>query len=168
MLLLRVGAFAFAVVMERRRIASGSPGKDRRADARTGAAPSLRQTTAVLGAQAAIRWLLNRAIPISSAAQRRRRRDLEREIERVRSQHRDDPSARREAIVDICRQRSTGPASIWLPTLARGVAVLAVNRCPVPFLTERRTVADLLAGTRLVRDDRPSRWARLRRGREGP
>jgi hypothetical protein len=49
-----------------------------------------------------------------------------------------------------------------LAALARGVVVVAANRAPILFLTQRRTIADVFAGTKLVRSG-PSRWTRLRR-----
>jgi hypothetical protein len=39
--------------------------------------------------------------------------------------------------------------------------LVAANHAPIPFLAERRTIADLIAGTKLVRSG-PSRWARVR------
>lgn len=160
--LLRVGAFAFAVALERRRVAKGSRERVRRVDARTGAPPSLRQTIVVLGARDAIRWLFDRVIPRPGAARRRAEAERVREIEHARAQHADDPSAQQEAIMEVIRREPrVGPASFALPAIIRSVALMAVNRCPVPLLAERRTLADLLAGTKLVRS-RPSRWARLR------
>jgi hypothetical protein len=167
--LLRVCAFAVAVGIERRSIAHGSRGRLKRVDARTGAAPSLRQTIVVLGAREALRWFFDRAIPRPGGAQRRaaqeRQRELHRELPRVRAQHAGDPQAQQEAIVEVYRERYAGPVnSSWLPLsmLVRTAARIAVNRCPVPFLDERRTLADLLAGTKLAGGG-PSWRVRLRR-----
>jgi hypothetical protein len=165
MLALRIFAFAFAVGMERRRIASESPEKARRVDARTGAAPSLRQTIVVLGTREALRWLLDRLLPRPGAAQRRTQPELAREIERVRALHADDPSAQQEATMELFRQRPVVKVSaVAMP--ARALAGIAANHCPLPFLAERRTVADLLASTKLVRGEGRSPWTRLRRRRE--
>jgi hypothetical protein len=41
------------------------------------------------------------------------------------------------------------PASTCLPSLVRGAVVAAANRAPIPFLAERGTIADVLAGTKL-------------------
>jgi len=161
--LLRVCVFAIAVAQEQRSIAKGSRQGVRRVDARTGAAPSLRQTVVVLGVRDAIRWLV-RAIPGPGAAPQRLDPELQGELERVRAEHADDPDALRDAIMRIYRERQVTPASSCLPVLVRGVVVVAANRAPIPFLTERRTIADVLAGTKLVRSG-PSRWARLRRRR---
>lgn len=164
---MRVLAFAIGVALERRDVARSSPGRVRRVDARTGAAPSLRQTVVLLGARRAVQWLLGTALPWPGTAQRahaqRAHAELTREFERVRAEHPDDPRARQEALMHLHQTR--GPVQVsCLPALARGAAVATVNRCPVPFLSERRTLADLLAGTKMVRDG-PSRWARLRRHR---
>lgn len=161
--LLRAGVFAIAVAMERRRIASGSHKRVRRVDARTGAAPGLRQTIIMLGVQDTIRWLLGRAIPRPGTAPSRLEPELELEIERVRVQHANDPGAPQDAIMRIYRERQVRPVNACLPALIRGVAVVVINRCPVPFLAERRTLADVLAGTKLVRSG-SSRWTRLRHG----
>jgi hypothetical protein len=64
----------------------------------------------------------------------------------------------------VYRERHVTPANACLPGLVRGVVVVAANRAPIPFLAERRTIADLIAGTKLVRSG-PSRWTRLRRRR---
>lgn len=159
---MRVLALAIGVALERRDVARGSPGRVRRVDARTGAAPSLRQTVVLLGARRAVQWLLDTALPWPGTAQRAHA-ELTREFERVGADHPDDPRARQEALMHLHQTR--GPVQVsCLPALARGAAVATVNRCPVPFLSERRTLADLLAGTKMVRDG-PSRWARLRRHR---
>jgi hypothetical protein len=162
---LRILVFAFAVSMERRRIASESPEKVRRVDARTGAAPSLRQTIVVLGTRETLRLLLDRLLPRPGAAQRRARPELKGEIERVRALHADDPSAQQEAIRELFRQRQVVKVSV-VAMLARTVAQVAADRCPLPFLAERRTLADLLAGTKLVRREGRSPWTRLRQRRE--
>lgn len=159
--LLRVCVFAIAVALERRRIARGSPRRVRRVDARTGADPSLRQTIIVLVAQRAGQWLLGRAIPGPGAALQRMKPKLEHEIERVRLEHA-DPGAQQDAIMRVYQQRQAGSVNMFLPALIRSAAVAAINRCPVPFLPQRRTLADLLAGTKLVRNG-PSRWTRWRR-----
>lgn len=161
--MLRVCVFAIAVAQERRSSAKGSSGRVRRVDARTGAVPSLRQTVVVLGARDAIRWLV-RAIPGPGAAPRRVDPEFQRALERVRVEHADDPAARQEAIMRVYRERHVTPANACLPGLVRGVVVVAANRAPIPFVAERRTIADVLAGTKLVRSG-PSRWARLRRRR---
>lgn len=59
------------------------------------------------------------------------------------------------------RDRNVTPVNACLPGLVRGVVLVAANRGPIPFLAERRTIADVLAGTKLVGGG-PSRWARLR------
>jgi hypothetical protein len=159
--LLRACVFAIAVAQERRSIAKGSHQGVRRVDARTGAAPSLRQTIVVLGMRDVIRWLV-RAIPGPGATPQRSDPGLQRELVRVRAEHADDPDALHEAVVRVYRERHVTPASTCLPVLVRGVVVVAANRAPVPFLVERRTIADVFAGTKLVRSG-PSRWARLRR-----
>jgi len=164
--LLRVCVFAIAVAQERRSNTKGSSGRVRRVDARTGAAPSLRQTVVVLGARDAIRWLV-RAIPGPGVAPLRVDPEFQREIERVRMEHGDDPAARQEAIVRVYRERRVAPVNACLPGLVRGVVMVAANRAPIPFLAERRTIADMLAGTKLVGDG-PSRWARLRRWHRAP
>jgi hypothetical protein len=161
--LLRVCVFAIVVAQERRSIAKASHRGVRRVDARTGAAPSLRQTIVVLGTRDAIRWLI-RAIPGPGNAPPRLDPELQHELQRVRAQHADDPAALQEAIMRVYRERHVGPVNSCLPGLVRGVVVVAANRAPIPFLVERRTIADVLAGTKLVRSG-PSRWARLRRRR---
>jgi hypothetical protein len=91
--LLRVCVFAIVVAQERRSIAKDSDRGVRRVDARTGAAPSLRQTIVVLGARDVIRWLV-RVIPGPGARPRRSDAGLQRELVRVRAEHADDPDAR--------------------------------------------------------------------------
>jgi hypothetical protein len=161
--LLRVCVFAIAVAQERRSIAKGSHQGVRRVDVRTGTAPSLRQTIVVLGARDAIRWLV-RAIPGPGAAPPRLDPELQGEIERVRAEHADDPAVLQDAVMRVYRERYVAPVNACLPGLVRGVVVVAANRAPIPFLAERRTIADLIAGTKLVRSG-PSRWTRLRRWR---
>lgn len=57
--------------------------------------------------------------------------------------------------------REREPMQVWyLPTLARAAPALLIERCPVPFLAQRRTLADLLAGTRIVRTGRSRRRRR--------
>ena len=158
--LLRAGVFAAAVALERRRIARGSPRRVRRVDARTGAEPSLRQTIIVLGAQRATPWLLGKVIPGPDAELQ----GIKPEIERVRLEHADDPSARQEAIMRVYQGRQ-GVQVGCLPVLIRAGAAVVLDRCPVPFLAERRTLVDVLAGTKSVRDG-PSRLTRLRRRRD--
>ena len=141
--LLRVCVFAIIVAQERRSIAKGSdPGVFRRVDARTGAAPSLPQTIVVLGMRDVIRWLI-RAIPGPGAKPRRPDPGLQRELVRARAEHADDPDALREAVVRVYRERRVTPASMGLSALVRGVVVVAANRAPIPFLAERRTIADV-------------------------
>jgi hypothetical protein len=80
----------------------------------------------------------------------------------MRAEHADDPDALHEAVVRVYRERRVTPASMGLSALVRGVVVVAAHRAPIPFLAQRRTIADVFAGTKIVRDG-PSRWARLRR-----
>lgn len=157
--LMRICVFAMAVALERRSVARGSRARDRHVDARTGAAPSLRQTIVLLGAREAIRWLFAKVMPGPGAALRRVQPEWQRELARVRAQHADGSSAQREAIMRLYETRQA-PTHSCLPGLIRVAVVTAVNRCPIPFLAERRTLPDLLAGTKSVRNG-PSRWARL-------
>lgn len=161
--MLRVCVFAIVVAQERRSIAKGSHQSVRRVDARTGAVPSLRQTIVVLGTRDAIRWLI-RAIPGPGTAPQRLDPEFRRELERVRAEHTDDPDALQDAVMRVYRERHVTPANSCLPSLVRGLVVVAANRAPIPFLAERRTIADLIAGTKLVRSG-PSRWTSLRRRR---
>jgi hypothetical protein len=158
--LLRVCVFAIGVAQERRSAAKGSRRGARRVDARTGAAPSVSQTIVVLGVRDAVRWLV-RAIPGPGAAPPRPDPGLQRELERVRAEHADDPEARREATMRVFQERKVTPARRCLPALVRGAVTVAANRAPIPFLAERRTIADVLAGTKVVGSG-PSRWGRLR------
>jgi hypothetical protein len=159
-MLLRICAFAIAVALERRRTTRESRKGVRRVDARTGAAPSLRQTIVLLGARDAVRWLLGRVIPGSGEAPELVKREMEHELKRARVEHSDDPSARQEATMRVLQKRQ-GVQVGCLPVLLRAGAAVVVDRCRIPFLSERRTLVDLLAGTKLV-DDRPSRRTRLR------
>jgi hypothetical protein len=161
--LLRVCLFGIAVAQERRSVAKGSAKRVRRVDARTAAAPSLRQTVVVLGVRDAIQWL-GRAIPGPGATRQRLDPEFQRELERVRAEHADDPDALQEAVMRVYRERHVTPVNSCLPILVRSVVVAAANRAPIPFLAERRTIADLIAGTKLVRSG-PSHWTRLRRRR---
>jgi hypothetical protein len=161
--LLRVCVFAIAVALERRSVAKGSSRRVRRVDARTGEAPSLRQTIVVLGVRDLIQWL-GRAIPGQGATPQRLDPELQRELQRVRVQHADDSAALQDAVMRVYRERHVTPVNSCLPILVRSVLVTAANRAPIPFLAERRTIADVLAGTKLVRSG-PSRWGRLRQWR---
>jgi hypothetical protein len=164
--LLRVCVFAIAVAQERRSVAKGSSKRVRRVDARTGAAPSLRQTIIVLGVRDAIRWL-GRAILGPSVPPQRLDPGLQRDLDRVRAQHADDPAALQDAVMRVYRERQVTPVNTCLPILVRVTAVAAASHAPIPFLAERRTIADVLAGTKLVRSG-PSHWTRLRRWRRAP
>jgi hypothetical protein len=164
--LLRVCVSAIAVAQERRSLAKGSHQGVRRVDARTGSAPSLRQTIVVLGLRDAIRWLV-RATPGPGATPRRSNPELQHELERVHAEHTDDPDALQDAIMRILRERRVTTTITCLPILIRSVVAMAANRAPIPFLAERRTIADVLAGTKIVRSG-PSRWTRLRRWRHVP
>jgi hypothetical protein len=112
--LLRVCVFVIAVTQERRSIAKGSRQGIRRVDAQTGAAPSLRQTIVVLGLRDMTRWLV-RAIPGSGATPRRSDPELQRELERVRVEHADDPDALQDAIMRILRERRVTTTITCLP-----------------------------------------------------
>jgi hypothetical protein len=114
----------------------------------------------MLGARDAIRWLLGRAIPGSGEAPELVKREVEHEIKRAREEHPDDPNARQEAVMRVLQQRQ-GVQVGCLPLLLRAGAAVVIDRCPIPFLSDRRTLVDLLAGTKLVSNG-PSRRARLR------
>ncbi len=120
---------------------------------RTGADPSLRQTIILLGVRPATRWLIRVATPDPNAKLRRRQEEFQRELEQVSAEHADDPCARQEAIMRFRREREPMQVSC-LPVLARAAPALLIERCPVPFLSQCRTLADLLAGTRIVRTGR--------------
>ncbi len=160
----RAATFASAVAIERWTIARGRRQRVQRVDARTGAPPSLRQTIVVLGAQNATRWLLDRALPKPGREMAHAAEEQGRELKRVSALYADDEDARQEAIVRVYAQYKVQPAGACLPVLIRGVAGTLVNRCPIPFLSGRRTLADVLAGTKTVRNG-PSRWERLRQRR---
>jgi hypothetical protein len=159
--LMRICVFAIAVVLERRSVARGTRARVRHVDARTGAAPSLRQTIVLLGSRDAIRWLFDRAIPGSGAALRRAQPEWQRELVRVRAQYPDGSSAQQDAVMRLY-ETGQAPTYSWRPGLIRVAVVTVVNRCPVPFRAERRTLPDLLAGTKSMRNG-PSRWRRLLR-----
>ncbi|MGA2165082.1 MAG: hypothetical protein ABSH36_11520 [Solirubrobacteraceae bacterium] len=80
---------------------------------------------------------------------------------RAHAEHAGDPQARQEAITRIYQTREPVHRGC-LTVLLRALVPVAVNRCAVPFVSQRRTLADLLAGTRMVRDE-PRGRARLRR-----
>jgi hypothetical protein len=144
--LLRVCVFAMVVAVEHRRITSGSH-KQARVDACTGAPPSLSQTIVLLGSREGIKWLIRKSSPRHRAQPSH---ELGLEIQRARRQYADDPEARREAIGRIYRESKLSPSSAFLPVLLRSAVVMAINRVPVPFVSERRTLPDLLAGTKRV------------------
>ena len=156
---LRVGTFAIEVALERRHIARGSSRQVRHVDARTGADPSLRQTIVLLGARHAIPWLIGTAIPGQSVRQREQQLEFQREVQRAHAEHAGDPEARQEAISRIYQTREPVHRGC-LTVLLRALVPVAVNRCAVPFISQRWTLADLLAGTRMVRDG-PRRSSRL-------
>jgi hypothetical protein len=147
--------------MERRRIAKGADRGARRVDIETGAPPSLRQTIVLLGTRVAVQRAL-RTIPMPAAGSRLHDPEVSREIHEAHRLHADDQAGLQSALARIYAQRQIRPWSSCLPVLVRGGATVAVNRLPLPFLSERRTLADLLAGTKLARTG-PSRWSRLRR-----
>ena len=150
---MRTGGFALAVALERRRIARGSGRRRWRVDARTGANPSLRQTIVLLAAPRAIQKLIGTATRGSDTKLQARQREFHRELGRLRAEHRDNPEALQEAVMRF--QRTHGPVGVsCLPALIRAVLGIAINNCPVPFLSQRRTLTDLLAGTMMVRDKR--------------
>lgn len=150
---MRAGGFALAVALERRRVARGSGRRRRRVDARTGADPSLRQTIVLLAAPRAIQKLIGTATRGSDAKLQARQREFHRELGRLRAEHRDNPEALQEAVIRF-RQTHGPVGASCLPVLIRAVLGIAINSCPVPFLSQRRTLPDLLAGTRMVREER--------------
>lgn len=157
---MRVGTFVVAVVLERRSIKHGSQRRTRRIDARTGADPSLRQTIVLLGVQQAIRWLARAPSFRSDTRRQRQALEFKRAVERIEVECAGDPRARREAITRLAQEWR--PArGVWLTVLARTAIVTVVNRGSLPFMSEPRTFADLLAGTKLASRG-PSRWSRLR------
>jgi hypothetical protein len=158
--LLWLGGFAFSVATERRRIAKGSTRGTRRVDARTGAPPNLRQTVIVLGAREAIRRLASAILGPAPVSQLHDP-EISRELHQAHQLYADDRAALERALGRIYEERQIRPWRSCLPALMRGGVVIAINRLPLPFLSEPRTLADLLAGTKLVR--RRSRWRRMRR-----
>lgn len=160
-LLRAAGDFALAVLFERRRIAKGSRKGTRRVDVETGEDPTMRQTIVFLGAQRSVRWLAARAIPTPGSLVSD---EMSEELRRAAERHGDDPAARQRAIAEVFERQGAGAYSSWLPVALRTAVVALVNRRPVPFLGERQTLADLVAGTKMVGDATP-RWRRLLRGR---
>lgn len=158
--LLWLGSFALSVAMERRRIAKGAVKGTYRVDAKTGAPPSLHQTIILLGTRLAVERGA-RAIPSPAAASRLHDPEVSREVHEAHKLYADDQAGMQSELERIYETRQIRPWTACLPVLVRGLAVVAVNRCSLPFLTERRTLADLLAGTKLARTG-PSRWSRLR------
>ncbi len=59
-------------------------------------------------------------------------------------------------------QQRQGEQVGCLPMLLRAGVAVVIDRCPIPFLSDRRTLVDLLAGTKLVSSNGPSRCPRLR------
>ncbi len=167
--LMRAGGFAFAVAMERRSIARGSD-RIRHVDLSTGTAPTLRQTILLIGAREAIKESFNRLAPMPGMAkQKRHASELQDILQRARREHPDDPQARNEAIDRVFRERAAAgggraPGVSLVPLVSRVVLGVAIQRLPIPFLRERRTLADLVAGTKLA-PRAPSRWTRLLRRR---
>lgn len=159
--LLWLGSFALSVAMERRRIAKGAVKGAHRVDAKTGAPPSLRQTIILLGTRLAVQRGA-RAIPLPAAAARLHDPEVSRELHEAHRLHADDQASMQSELERIYAKRQIRPWAACLPVLVRGGVIIAVNRCPLPFLSEWRTLADLLAGTKLARMG-PSRWSRLRR-----
>lgn len=163
--LMRAGGFAFAVAMERRSIARGSD-RMRHVDLRTGAAPTLRQTVLLLGAREAIKEGFNCLVPMPGMAkQKRYASELRDMLQRARREHPDDPHARNDAVDRIFRERAAAgggraPGVSFVALMSRVVLGVAIQRLPIPFLRERRTLADLVAGTKLA-PRAPSRWTRL-------
>ncbi|HUN78454.1 MAG TPA: hypothetical protein VMU32_06005 [Solirubrobacteraceae bacterium] len=152
---MRAGGFALAVALERRRIARGPDRRRvRRVDARTDADPSLRQTIVLLAAPRAIHKLIQITTRGPDAKRQARQLELHRELRRLRAEHHDSPEALQEALAHL--QQTHGPVGVsCLPALIRAALAVTVNNCPLPFLSQRRTLPDLLAGTRIVRHRRP-------------
>jgi hypothetical protein len=84
--------------------------------------------------------------------------DTRRELHQAHELHPDDHAALERELGRIYAERQIRPGRACLPGLVRGGVAIAINRLPLPFLSEPRTLADLLAGTKLVR--RRSRWRR--------
>lgn len=167
--LMRIGVFALGVALERWSIARSSR-RARHLDARTGGAPTLRQTILLLGTGEAIKWALDRTMPKPDAQRRQAAGDLQRELKRVRAEHPGDRDARREAIARVHRERGADGGrdavrAFVVPMALRVAVGVTINRGPIPFLRERRTLADLLAGTKLAPRESPRRVRLLRRGR---
>lgn len=163
--LARLGTFAFGVAVHRRSLARGRGASSRRVDARSGEPPSLRQTIVLLGAQQGLRWAARQMLPTS--VKQVDREELTREIRRAQTQYADDPDAQNAAIAQLYSERHVPVTVTLIPTISRSLFVAAMVRVPIPFLAQRRTLPDLLAGTRMLHS--PSRWSRLRsrlRGRD--
>lgn len=149
---LRAFVFAIAVGLERRRIARPSRrARARHVDLRTGAPPTLWQTIVLLAARDAISWLVTVALP-GPPPRPPPDPELTRAMRLAYEQHAGDPAALDAAMTDIYRERHVRPArTVLVPVLIRGIAIGMLNRRPLPFLAQPRTVPDLLAGTRLQR-----------------
>jgi hypothetical protein len=155
--------FACSVATERRRIAKRSTRGARRVDVKTGAPPTLRQTVIVLGTQEAIRRLVSAILGPAPTSQLHDP-EINREFRQAHKLHAGDRAALEGELERIYEQRQIRPWRSCLPVVARGGVVNTIIRFPLPFLSEPRTLADLLAGTKLV--PRPSLWRRMR-GRGG-
>ncbi len=128
---------------------------------RTGADSNLYQTIVLLAAPRAIQKLIGIGFRGSTRSCEHASRSSNANSPGCGlSTHYSDHEAIQEAVVRF--QQTHEPVHVsCLPVLIRAVLVGVVNNRPVPFLSQRRTLADLLAGTRMV-NDMPRRGTRLR------
>lgn len=153
------GELALAVALERRRIAKGSRKGVKRVDVETSQDPSLRQTIVVICVQRSARWLIARALPGPKVPSGD---ELQQKIRQAREQHGGDEAAMREAATRAVEEQRVGGLAWLLPFVLRAVAIAFVARRPIPFRHERQTLADMLAGTKIISGGAP-RWRRRRR-----
>jgi len=87
---------------------------------------------------------------------------LHNQMRNAQRQYADDRVKQQETLIRISQESPVQPFASCLPGVARTAAIITITRAPIPFLPERRTIPDMLAGTKLVRLC-PSRLSRTRR-----
>jgi uncharacterized RDD family membrane protein YckC len=150
---LNLFSFVVSVVVTGRRGPGSRIVGVRLVDLDTGARVGVRQAVVREG----VRWILKLAIRRATAPFEPRARtrppidDLRETIQALTREHADDPGARDHAIMALYKERQVNPRRACLSILVSSVFA-AVLEGPLPWSSRKQSVADMIAGTVVVRE----------------